>query len=54
MVSIGRQALVICYQGDVCNFLFNQLQTIINAKKTALSNYFKAGLRSLTPSLSVA
>ncbi len=54
MVSIGRSALVICYQGEACDFLFNQLQTIINAKKTALSNYLKAGLRSLTPSLTVA
>lgn len=44
MVSIGRSALVICYQGDVCDFLFNQLQTSITANK----NIAKRAYRGLT------
>jgi len=53
MVSIERFARVICCQGDVCDFL-NQLQTTINAKTTALSN-FKAGLKNaFNPSLAAA
>ncbi len=38
MVSIRRSARLICYQGDVCDFL-NQLQTSITAKTNAQRAY---------------
>jgi len=52
LVSIGRIAWIICYQGDVCDFL-NQLQTNINAKNRiagGLASFKKA----LTPSFAIA
>jgi superfamily II helicase len=55
LVSTKRYAKVICYKGDVCNFL-NQLQTNTNAKNriangfNALANYAK-GSRNILASL---
>jgi len=52
LVSIGRIARVICYQGGVCGFL-NQLQTSITAK-TRIQGGLTAFKNALTPAFVAA